>query len=169
MCDASSAPRSTIRAIYEGALSFDRIGIRADILTRKRDRRFDLMEVKSTLDVKPEHEWALVIQFYALEGAGVPVRWPRLMHLNRDWICRGGDYDLKRLFTFMNLPRFARERRRDVVAALKTMRRALAGERAPSIAIGPNCNAPAHSIDAASTWRTASRAVVMTSAWCRKH
>jgi hypothetical protein len=100
------------------------------------------LEVKSTVDVKPEHEWDLAIQFHVLEGAGIPVRWTRLMHLNRDYVYRGGNYDLKRLFTFTNLTRRVRARRRDVVAALKAMRKALGGERPPSIAIGPHCNAP---------------------------
>ena len=50
-----------VPAIYEGAFSFDRVGIRADILTRTRDHRFDLIEVKSTLGVKPEHEWDVAV------------------------------------------------------------------------------------------------------------
>ena len=118
------------------------MGIRADILTRTRDRRFDLVEVKSTLDVKPEHEWDVAVQLYVLEGAGVPVRWARLMHLNRDYVYPGGDYDLKQLFTFTNLTGRARKRRSDTVAALKGIRKALAGKSPPPIPTGPHCSKP---------------------------
>ena len=144
---ANRATRAALRdrgipAIFEGALSFDRVRIRADILTRTRDKRFDLFEVKSTLDVKPEHEWDLAVQYYVLIGAGVPLRWARLMHLNRDYVYSGGDYDLKRLFTFTNLTRLVRRRRREVVAALKEMRRTLAAKSPPPISVGPQCTAP---------------------------
>jgi hypothetical protein len=131
-----------VPAIYEGAFSFDRVGVRADILTRTRDRRFDLIEVKSTLDVKPEHEWDVAVQLYVLEGAGIPVRWARLMHLNRDYVYPGDDYDLKQLFTFTNLTRRARKRRSDTVAALKEIRKALAGKSPPPIPTGPHCSKP---------------------------
>ena len=115
-----------VPAIYEGDFSFDQVGIRADILTRTRDRRFDLVEVKSTLDLKPEHEWDVAVQLYVLEGARLPLRWVRLMHLNRDYVYPGGGYDLKQLFTFTNLTRRARKRRSDTVSVLKAIRRALA-------------------------------------------
>lgn len=145
--EADHATRGALRdraipAIFEGALSFDRVRVRADILTRTRDRRFDLFEVKSTLDLKPEHEWDLAVQYYVLRGAGVPIRWARLMHLNRDYVYPGGDYDLKRLFTFTNLTRLVRKRRREVVAGLKEMRRALAAKSPPPITVGPQCSVP---------------------------
>jgi hypothetical protein len=117
------------------------VGIRADILTRTRDRRFDLFEVKSTLDVKPEHEWDVALQLYVLEGAGVAVRWARLMHLNRDYVYRGG-YDPKQLFTFTNVTRRARKRRSDIVSALNAIRKALAGKSPPPVPTGPHCSKP---------------------------
>jgi len=145
--DAESATRDAIRnravpAIFEPALSLDGVRVRADVLARTRDRQFDLIEVKSTLDVKPEHEWDLAIQFHVLRGAGVPIRWARLMHLNRAYIYLGGEYDLKRLFRFGNLTRLVRKRRRKVVAALKEMRKMLASHSPPPIAVGPQCTAP---------------------------
>ncbi len=132
----------SVPAIYEGAFSFDQVSVRADILTRTRDRRFDLFEVKSTLDVKPEHEWDVALQLYVLEGAGLPVRWARLMHLNRDYVYPGGDYDLKQLFTFTNLTKRARKPRLDIVSALKAIRQALAGKAPPPISTGPHCSKP---------------------------
>ena len=145
--EVEGATRTALRdqavpAIFEGAFSFDRIRVRADILTRTRDRRFDLIEVKSTLDVKPEHEWDLAIQHYVLSGARVPIRSARLMHLNRDYVYAGGDYDLRQLFTSTNLTRLASKLEPEIVAAVREMRRVLAVKSAPSISVGPQCNAP---------------------------
>jgi len=148
--DWSDAERATqdalgnraVPAIFEPAVSFDGVRIRADILARTRDRQFDLIEVKSTLDAKPEHAWDVAIQDHVLRGAGVPIRWARLMHLNRDYVYPGGAYDLKRLFRSKNLTRLLRKRRRKVVAALKEMRKMLAADSPPSISNGPQCTTP---------------------------
>jgi hypothetical protein len=64
------------------------------------------------------------------------------MHLNRDYVYPGGDYDLKRLFTFTNLTRLVRKRRREVVVALKEMRTVLAAKSPPRISVGSQCSAP---------------------------
>src|SRR5215475_4527943 len=145
--DAESATRDALRnravpAIFEPAFEFESIRARADILVRTRDHRFDLIEVKSTLDPKPEHEWDLAIQYYVLRGAGVPIRRALLMHLNRDYVYPGGDYDLKRLFRLRNLSRLVRRRRPKVVAALMEMRGTLAADSPPSISTGPHCSTP---------------------------
>lgn len=145
--EAKSATYSALRngavsAIFEAALASDGVRIRADVLARTRDRRFDLIEVKSTLDVKPEHEWDVAIQYHVLRGAGVPIRWARLMQLNRDYVYPGGVYDLKRLFRFRNLTHLVRKRRLDVVAAIKAMRKMLGAKCSPAISVGPQCTTP---------------------------
>jgi hypothetical protein len=145
--DAMHATTAALRdraipAIFEAAFSFDRVRVRADILARTRTRRFDLIEVKSTLDVKPEHRWDLAIQYYVLRGAGLPIRRARLMHLNRDYVYAGGAYDLKQLFTFSNLTRLVSRRKRQVVAAIKAMRKMVAAKSAPSIGVGSQCSSP---------------------------
>ena len=148
--DWTSAERSTrealkdrtVPAIFEPAIGFDGVRIRADVLARAQRRRFDLIEVKSTLDAKPEHEWDLAIQYHVLRGAGIPVRWARLMHLNRDYVYPGGNYDLKRLFKLRNLTHLVRKRRRKIIAAIQEMRKVLRSRLVPVISVGPQCTAP---------------------------
>ncbi len=133
-----------IPAVYEGAFSFDRVAVRADILTKTRDSRVDLFEVKSGLDVKDEHQWDVAVQLYVLEGAGVPVRQALLTHLNREYIYPGGDYDLKQLFTSTDIGEAARGKRGDLIDALRVMREVLAAKAPPAIATGPQCEKPYH-------------------------
>jgi hypothetical protein len=64
------------------------------------------------------------------------------MHLNRDYVYSGGDYDLEALFRLKNLTRLASKRRCKVVAALEEMRKMLAAKQPPTISVGPQCNTP---------------------------
>jgi CRISPR/Cas system-associated exonuclease Cas4 (RecB family) len=145
--DADRATRAAmndraVRAIYEGAFSFDNIRVRADILARAPGGRFDLFEVKSSTSVKPEHEWDVAVQLYVLEGARVPIRRASVMHLNREYVYPGGEYDLEQLFAVEDLTDVARQRRAEVVAAVDAMRATLRGDSPPPIPVGPHCTAP---------------------------
>jgi hypothetical protein len=136
---ATGSPANS--AIFEGAFALRDVRIRTDILTKTRDRRFDLFEVKSTLDMKPEHEWDLALQYYVLVGIGIPIRGARLMHLNRDYVYPGGEYDLKRLFKFKNLTHLVKKRRPEIVTSLRQMRKTLRAQ-CPEISVGPQCRSP---------------------------
>ena len=57
------------RAIYEAAFTHDDVRIRADVLARTDGGAFDLIEVKSTTQVKASHQLDLAIQLYVLEGS----------------------------------------------------------------------------------------------------
>ncbi len=133
---------ASLPAIYEGAFTHDDVRIRADVLARTEGGAFDLIEVKSTAGAKASHQWDVAIQLYVLEGLGVRVPRAFLMHLNRDYVYPGGEYDLEQLFVCADLTDSARERRPDVVASLAAMRAALRAESSPVISTGPHCSTP---------------------------
>jgi len=54
--------------LFEGAFFYDDTLILADILTKNEDSTWDLIEVKSTTSVKPQHIPDLAIQKYVIEG-----------------------------------------------------------------------------------------------------
>jgi len=84
-----------VSAIYEAAFTFDGIRIRVDVLTRNTGDTFDLIEVKSSTKVKPEHIPDAGIQLHVVEGSGVPVRKVFLLHIDNSYVYEGGP--LKRL------------------------------------------------------------------------
>ena len=86
-----------VPAIYEAAFSFNGVRIRADILVRTPDG-FDLVEVKSSSRLKREHHTDVAVQLWVIQGCGVRVRRAGLLHLNRDYVWSGGDYDVEKLF-----------------------------------------------------------------------
>ena len=99
----------TVPAIFEGAFAFEKIRIRADILTRNGDGTFDLIEVKSTTSAKSQHIPDIAIQLHVLEGLGISIRAAYLMHINNEYVYQGGEYDLKALFASKDVTEESRE------------------------------------------------------------
>jgi Domain of unknown function(DUF2779) len=112
------------------------------LLVRAPAEGVDLVEVKSTTKVRPEHEWDTAIQFYVLERAGVGVRRAYLMHLNREYLYLGGQQDLEHLFVLQDLTGRVRALQGDVQRELERMRASLRGDTPPPVAVGPHCEEP---------------------------
>ncbi len=131
-----------VPAMYEAAFSYDDVAVRADLVVRRHTNEFDLFEVKSTTGWKEPHLFDLAVQLYVLEGAGVSIGRAGLMHLNRDYVYRGGAYELDQLFACADLTDRIRALQKDVAAALFAMRQPLWAEAPPPIATGPHCTSP---------------------------
>ncbi len=139
-------------AIFEAAFQHDGVLVRVDVLARVDDApagdpadgapaAFDLIEVKSSTQAKPEYESDVAIQLYVLEGAGLKIRRAHLLHLNKDYIYPGGDYDLETLFATDDMTDKARAWLREVPALLADMKAMLAGSE-PDVRIGKRCDKP---------------------------
>ena len=132
-----------IPALYEAAFAFQGIKTRIDVLRRCGLGEFDLVEVKSTTRVKPEHITDVAIQMYVAEGVGVPIRGAYLAHLDSSYVYQGGDHDLNRLFKLEDVS----DRTRSFVASevsnhLTRMWAALRLDRPPDIETGGHCRKP---------------------------
>ena len=96
-----------VPAIFEGALYFDSVLVRVDILERLTDvdgaTRWRLIEVKASTKMKEVHCDDVAIQYYVARGAGVPVAEAGLLHVNSHYMYEGGEPDVERLFTWRDL------------------------------------------------------------------
>ena len=129
--------------LYEAAFAFEGIRIRADILVQGNDGGFDLVEVKSSGGVKPEHIPDVAIQLYVLQNLGVPINNAYLMHINNRYVYLGGDYNLEELFTLGDVTAEARRFVSDSVPVdLARMWEALQRESPPDIETGRHCTSP---------------------------
>ena len=130
-------------ALYEAAFTFQGIRMRCDVLKRNGLGEFDLVEVKSTTGVKPEHITDVAIQVYAAEGSGVPINRAYLMHINNAYVYRGGDHDLEQLFTLEDVTEKARRFvAENVPEDLERMWAVLQLDAAPDIETGRHCTIP---------------------------
>ena len=132
-----------VSAIFEAGFTFEGIRTRVDVLRKSGPGTCNLIEVKSTTRVKPEHITDVAIQLYVAEGSGVPIDRAFLMHLNRDYVYEGGDHDMRALFSAQDVTRaartFAEER---IPGELARMWAALQEQAEPDIATGPHCESP---------------------------
>jgi hypothetical protein len=125
-------------AIYEAALASDGAYAVVDILARgERDGTFQLIEVKSSTSVKPEHIPDVGLETYLARRNGLAVERAEVMHLNRE--CRYPD--LANLFVRADVtPRveaFLPAVPDEIAAQLAAVRGPL-----PDVAIGDHCFSP---------------------------
>jgi hypothetical protein len=132
-----------VPAVFEGAFSFEKIRIRADILKRNGDGTFDLIEVKSTTSAKPQHTPDVAIQLYVLESLGVSIRTAYLMHIDNRYVYQGGLHDVEAMFSMKDVTRESREFLSTTAPnKLVQMWEALDSDTVPAIEIGPHCTSP---------------------------
>ena len=81
-----------VPAIFEGVFEHGGVLVRVDILHRRRDGRWRLIEVKSTSDVKDHHLEDVAIQYRVVSRSGLDVASACLAHVNRGYIYPGGEH-----------------------------------------------------------------------------
>jgi hypothetical protein len=75
--------------IFQGRFEAGNITCIVDILNRVGDNTFELIEVKSSTQVKDEHIPDLAFQTLVLEQAGYPISSISIIHVNKDYVREG--------------------------------------------------------------------------------
>lgn len=138
--EAMANPDAT--AVFEGAFTFDQFRVRVDVIARADDGCWDLVEVKSSKQVKDEYLTDVAIQLHVVEGSGIPIREACVLHVNGEYVWPGGPYDPTLLFTRRDLTDAVRRRLPDLRRRMETMRTVLWGLEPPDVAIGGHCERP---------------------------
>jgi predicted RecB family nuclease len=131
-----------VPAIFEAAFEHDGVFVRVDILQRRRDKRWRLIEVKSTADLKEQHLDDVAIQYRVLSRSGIDVASCCLAHVNRNYVFSGGSIDVRRFFKIRNLTRRIEGLLPKLTFQLRSELRVLVMPKAPDIPTGPHCTAP---------------------------
>lgn len=130
-----------IPSIYEGAFIHNGVRIRVDVLERVKGNAFNLNEVKSSSRVKPEHIPDVALQVH-VAGSEMQIERVSLVHINTEYVYKGGDYDLNRLFTLNDVTQEAVGAQTSLPAQIATMQAVLKGSKPPSVPIGRHCDSP---------------------------
>jgi hypothetical protein len=139
----------TRKAIAEGAkvliqptFIVGNITCRADILKKNSDDSWDLLEVKSTTQVKPEHMMDMAFQRICLEDAGLKIRKTAHVHIDKQYV-RQGAIDPEKLFARTDVTHEVEEMlplcRKEIPRALTV----LDWGTEPNLDIIKNCTDPA--------------------------
>lgn len=135
---AERPPGKHAPTLFEGCFLFDDVLVRVDILNRIGNDVWELIEVKSSTGMRPEHIDDLAVQNYVLDGAGLQVGRAVLMHLNRE--CRHPD--LGNLFVLEDVTDEVVEALPSIPEKLERMKATLQRDTAPEVSIGAHCHAP---------------------------
>lgn len=133
---------ASVPAIFEATFQHSNLLVRVDILQRRPKNRWRLIEVKSSVGVKPHYLYDVAIQHYVLSACGVDISSACLMHLNRDYRYDGDAHDLQALFTIRDQTRKLKKLGADLPKLLTAQRKALAQAAPPDILPGPHCTDP---------------------------
>jgi predicted RecB family nuclease len=131
-----------VPAIFEAAFENGGVFVRVDILHRRRDGRWRLIEVKSTADLKEQHLDDVAIQHRVLSRCGLDLASSCLAHVNRNYVFQGGSIDVRRFFEIKNLTRRVERLLPKLTFQLRSELRVLAMPNPPDIPTGPHCTDP---------------------------
>lgn len=128
-----------VETLYEAAFNHDGMFVKVDIL-RKGKKAWELYEVKSSTGFKDIYLPDISVQYYALNGAGIPVTRAFLVHINNQYV-RQGTIDPFQLFTVVDMTHAVEASQASVREEIKQQKEMLAGD-IPPINIGPWCSNP---------------------------
>ncbi len=130
-----------ISCLYEAALMHDGVLVRVDIVRKTDEDSWQLIEAKSSTQLKPEHITDAAIQTYVARGAGLPVREVRLLHVASGCAVPDGPCDLDELFVTEDITEQVQEYLPSIPALLAEMKAMLVVE-CPGIEVGEHCTTP---------------------------
>jgi predicted RecB family nuclease len=131
-----------VPAIFEAAFENGGVLVRVDILHRRRDGRWRLIEVKSTASPKEEQLDDVAIQHRVVSRSGLDLASSCLAHVNRNYVYTGGDIDVWRFFRIKNLTRRVERLLPKLTFQLRSELRVLVMPNPPEIPTGPHCTNP---------------------------
>ena len=131
--------RKGTKTLYEATFSYNNVFMKADIL-HKRERGWELYEVKQSTQVKDVHANDVALQYFVLTGAGIPVSKVFLVHINNEYV-RHGEIEVEKLFAIEDITDRVKGKQTFVAQELAKMRNMLNGSL-PAIDIGAWCDDP---------------------------
>jgi Domain of unknown function(DUF2779) len=131
-----------IPAILEATFEYAGVLVRTDVLKRTGRLGYDLIEVKASTALKPHYAYDVGIQSYVVSGAGLVVDHACVMHLNRDYVFDGKEYDVSRLFVVTNLKPGDIASEGEIARRLDDQFRILSQPAPPDVKPGRQCEDP---------------------------
>ena len=129
------------KPLFEASCSFGNVYSRADILVPADTDRWDIIEVKSSTQLKEEHIHDVSFQKYCFDKAGVKIRKCYLANINNQYI-RKGDINPWELFKKADITAEVEETFKEIEGGVEEMLLVAARKSSPEIFIGKQCNEP---------------------------
>ena len=129
------------KPLFEAAFKYKNAYARVDILNPVGKSKWDIIEVKSSTQVKDINLHDLALQWYTYSGAGLSLNKCYLMHINNQYV-RKGEIDPNKLFIQEDVTDQVLEYLSQVEDKLEEMVGVIAKKSYPRIPIGAHCSDP---------------------------
>jgi CRISPR/Cas system-associated exonuclease Cas4 (RecB family) len=129
------------KPVFEAGCSYDTLYSRADILEPVDGGRWDIIEVKSSAQLKEEYISDVSFQKYCFEKAGISIRNCLVAHINNVYIKRG-DIDPEGLFKKVDITAEVDERLTGIEDEIRRMLEVVKRSTPPEVEIGRQCHEP---------------------------
>jgi hypothetical protein len=129
------------KPLFEAGFSGNRLYCRVDILNPVVDEAWDIVEVKSTNDVKEEQLYDVAFQRHCCQLAGLEINRCHIMHLNREYV-KHGDVDPQQLFITEDVTDRLAEFTDGLEMRIADMLAVIDSDKCPETCIGRHCNDP---------------------------
>jgi hypothetical protein len=129
------------KPLFEAGFVYNGGFARVDILNPVGRNEWDIIEVKSSTEVKDVNLIDLAFQVFVYTGAGLKIRRCCLMHVNRDYVRRGA-VDPKTFFKVVDVTKDVAGLSREIEPQLEDMFATIRRKQEPEIKIGPHCSDP---------------------------
>ena len=129
------------KPLFEAGFMVDNIFCRVDVLKPVNNDEWDIIEVKSSTEVKPINIHDVSFQMHCCNKRGLKIRKCHLMHINNEYI-RGSKIDPASLLTITELTTEVEGIINGIQQRIDTMTSIISSKQCPSVAIGKQCNEP---------------------------
>jgi hypothetical protein len=149
------------KPLFEAGFSGNRLYCRVDVLNPSGGEAWDIVEVKSTNDVKDEQLYDVAFQRHCCQLNGVKINNCHIMHLNREYI-KQGDVDPRQLFVTEDVTDRLAEFSDGMETSIAEMLAVIDSDECPETAIGRHCNDPYSCLLKEECWKHLPEHHVMT-------
>ena len=129
------------KPLFEAGFSRNRLYCRVDILNPSGGEAWDIVEVKSTNDVKDEQLYDVSFQRHCCQLNGVTINRCHIMHLNREYV-KHGDIAPQQLFVTEDVTDRLGEFEDALKERIAEMLTVIDSYECPETAVGRHCNDP---------------------------
>jgi len=129
------------KTVFEAGISAGNIYARVDILSPVDDNEWDIIEVKSSTNVKDVDIHDVSFQRFCCQQFGLEIRKCFLMHINNEYI-RQGEIDPEQLFITKDITEKVENVISDVQDKVDTMFEVISATQCPDVTISRQCNHP---------------------------
>lgn len=126
--------------IFEATFTHNYAYCKTDILIPVNKDEWDIIEVKSSTEVKDEHIEDAAFQLYVLKGYGLNIRKVHIMVINNEYV-RKGEINVKELFYMTDITDEAEEILPEVPENLEEFQKIIIGPK-PNVEYGITCKEP---------------------------